>query len=662
MHSLPLLTNIAVALCAAFVGGLLARRVGLPALVGYMLAGIAIGPFTPGFVGDSDAISELAELGVIFLMFGVGIHFSLGELWAARRSAIPGALGRMALAAGFGYALASLWGWPVGASVMLGLAISVASTVVLLRGLMDNGLLATPPGQSAVGWLVVEDLATVLILVLLPPLAPSAGGFDVIGIGITLLKAAAFVGLMLFVGTRAIPWLLLRIAHTQSRELFIIAVLAIALGTALGAAKLFGVSLALGAFLAGVVINESPTSHQVSADLVPFRDAFALLFFVSIGMLVNPLALLASWSQVLALVAAIIIGKALITLVMGALFPQSARATLVIAAGSSQIGEFSFILGQAGLTLGLLNQEGYGLILAGALLSITLNPLLYALIDPAEGLLQSVPAFWRRLNPLDPGVELPAKESDGHVVIIGYGRVGHHIVDVLGELNVPRLVIEFDAARADELIRLGVPVLYGDAANSEVLDHAALERARALVVTLPDEAAAVIVVGAARRRAPTLPIIARAATADGVMRLAELGAQDIVQPELEGGLEVVRHTLLRLRYSLSEVQRYADIVRNEHYFVGEDLEAEHRTLHALTMQHDISVSWLKLDASSSLVGHTLADAGLRARTGASVIAILRGGALIANPKSAMLFEPGDLVGLIGDEEQVRKAEVVATAF
>jgi CPA2 family monovalent cation:H+ antiporter-2 len=289
-----------------------------------MLAGIAIGPFTPGFVGDSDAISELAELGVIFLMFGVGIHFSLDELWAARRTAIPGALGRMALAAGLGYALASLWGWPVGASVMLGLSISVASTVVLLRGLMDNGLLATPPGQTAVGWLVVEDLATVLILVLLPPLAPSAGGLDVIGIGITLLKAAAFVGLMLFAGTRAIPWLLLRIAHTQSRELFIIAVLAIALGTALGAARLFGVSLALGAFLAGVVINESPTSHQVSADLVPFRDAFALLFFVSIGMLVNPLALLASWSQVIALVVAIIVGKALITLLMGALFPQSA--------------------------------------------------------------------------------------------------------------------------------------------------------------------------------------------------------------------------------------------------------------------------------------------------------------------------------------------------
>ena len=291
-HNLPLLTTIGVALCVALLGGLAARRVGLPPIVGYLLAGVAIGPFTPGFVGDAETISQLAELGVIFLMFGVGLHFSLRDLWQVRNIAIPGAVGQMALATALGYGLTQLWGWSVTASLVFGLAISVASTVVLLRGLMDNGLLNTRHGQVAVGWLVLEDLATVLILVLLPALSPGGGGFSLATTGLTLLKVAVFVALMLLAGARLMPWLLLLIARTRSRELFTLAVLALALGTALGAAALFGISLALGAFLAGVVINESPTSHQVGADLLPFRDVFAVLFFVSVGMLVNPAYLL----------------------------------------------------------------------------------------------------------------------------------------------------------------------------------------------------------------------------------------------------------------------------------------------------------------------------------------------------------------------------------
>ena len=564
MHNLPLLTTIAAALCIAFVGGLAARRLGLPTIVGYLLAGVVIGPFTPGFVGDQHAIAELAELGVIFLMFGVGIHFSFRDLWQVRDIALPGALIQMLLATLLGFGLTQLWGWTPAAGLVLGLAISIASTVVLLRGLMDHGLLNTPHGQVAVGWLVLEDLATVLILILLPALAPSEGGVDWGNTLWTLLKVAVFVSVMLVVGGKVVPWLLTRIARTRSRELFILAVLALALGTALGAAMLFGVSLALGAFLAGVVVSESPVSHQVSADLLPFREAFAVLFFVSVGMLVNPAYLLANAGPVLALTALIIVGKALIAALIGFAFPRPARTALVVAAGLSQIGEFSFIVGSAGLVLGLLNTEQYSLILAGALLSITLNPFMFNLIDPVERLLQRQPGLWARLNRHGPAVSVKTAHLEQHVVVVGWGRVGHHIVELLGRLGLPHLVVETDADRVVELRKQNVPALFGDAANSEVLSHAELDHARALVVTIPEEAAAETVVATARQLAPNLPLIVRAATQTGIDRLLQLGAQDVIHPELEGGLAIVRHTLLRLGYTDDEVDVHTDRLRHEH--------------------------------------------------------------------------------------------------
>ncbi len=642
MHEVTLLINIAVALVAAFIGGLITRRLGLPTIVGYLLAGIVIGPFTPGFVGDTEAISQLAELGVIFLMFGVGLHFSFKDLWRVRGIAIPGAAGQMAAATLLGFLLSQLWGWPTAASIVLGLAISIASTVVLLRGLMDNGLLNTPHGQAAVGWLIMEDLATVLILILLPSLASVSGGFDWQGLILTLLKAAAFVLLVVFVGIRLIPWLLLRIAHTRSRELFILAVLAISLGTALGAAEVFGVSLALGAFVAGVVVSESPLSHQVGADALPFREAFAVLFFVSIGMLVNPGYLLDHTGAVLALTVLIVIGKPVITLLQGFLFPWQARTVLVVAAGLSQIGEFSFILGQAGVSLGILSQDQYSLILAGALLSITINPLMFRLIKPVEGLLRRSPALWKLLDRHGPA-PVPIDELiRDHVVIVGYGRVGRHLVALLKEMDLAHLVVEADARRIEDLERLGVPSLYGDAANSEVLRHAGLNRARALVFTISDEAAGEMSVAAARDLNPELPIITRAESEEGAKHLAELGAQHIIHSELEGGLEIVRHTLLQLGFPPQEIYRYTDAVRHDHYDAHIDTEEEHRMLHdLLEATSSIEITWLRLAPENPLVGQTLADANLRARTGASVVAILRDKQLMANPKSMTVFETGD---------------------
>jgi CPA2 family monovalent cation:H+ antiporter-2 len=656
MHDLPLLINITLALVVAFIGGVIARRVGLPTIVGYLLTGIAIGPFTPGFVGDIETIQQLAELGVIFLMFGVGLHFSFNDLWRVRDIAIPGALLQTAAATLLGFGLTRLWGWSTPAGIVLGLAISVASTVVLLRGLMDNSLLNTAHGQAAVGWLVMEDILSVLILVLMPSLVQNSAGFDWGSLAITLLKAAAFVVIMFFAGVRLIPWLLERIAYTRSRELFILAILAITLGTAMGASELFGVSLALGAFVAGAIISQSHLSHQVGADVFAFREAFSVLFFVSVGMLVNPLFLWQNIGQVTALTFLVVVGKLIIVILMGLLFPRPARTFLVVAVGLSQIGEFTFILGQAGLSLNLLDSNQYSLILAAALISITANPFMYRLLPGFERLLQRAPGFWRKLEANKPLPEIDEEKLVDHVVIIGYGRIGKHLVDVLMLLHIPLLVIESDFERVDALNTKNIATLYGDAANSEVITHAGLERACALVVTLPDETSAAMVVASARNLNPNLPIVVRAATEEGVGYLSALGANHIVHPELEGGLEMVHHTLLQLGFPLREVHEYSESVRRDRYDITISSSDEHRSLHDLVIATDsIEITWMKLDEESPLVGRTLEEANIRSQTGASVVALIRDNHLVANPKSLTEFKAGDRIGLIGENEQVEAA-------
>ncbi len=582
MHQeIPLLMNVAAALVAALAGGLIARRLGLPTMVGYLAAGVAIGPFTPGFVGDVETVRQLAELGVVFLMFGVGLHFSLRDLWSVRDTAIPGAVGQMLIATAMGFGVTRLWGWSVPSGVLLGLAISTASTVVLVRGLMDQGLLNTPHGRVAVGWLVLEDLATVFILVLLPLVFGADGGKGWAFIGGALLKAAAFVGLVMLVGARFAPWLLRRIVRFRSRELFVLAVVAIAVGTAVGSAVVFGVSLALGAFLAGVVLGESSLGHQVGADILPIRDTFTVLFFVSVGMLVNVGYLAHHAGQVLVLVALIVVGKFAFTIALGVMFPRPARTVLVVAAGLSQIGEFSFLVGQAGLSLGILTQGQYSLILAGALISIMMNPWMFRGITPMEGWLRRFPQFWRLLDRSEGLPELPRTGLRDHVVVVGYGRVGRHATTVLRDLSIAHVVVELDGGRIGELEQAGVAALYGDAANSEVLTHTGLENARALVVTVAEDAAAEVIVAAAREISPELPVIVRSATSSGMERLSRLGARDVIFPELEGGVEVLRHMLLALGYQESEAQQYADAARRSaysrlHSITGREHEADTR--------------------------------------------------------------------------------------
>jgi len=658
MHELPLLIDIAIALAAALVGGTIARFLRLPPIVGYMAAGVAIGPFTPGYLGNIGTISQLAELGVIFLMFGVGLHFSIEDLWKVRKIAVPGAIGQMLITTILGYGFATYLGWSPSASLVLGLAISIASTVVLLRGLMDNGLLNTQHGQAAVGWLILEDIATVLILLLMPTLAAGEGGLDWGNLGLTLLKAAAFFAVLVFVGRKLIPWILTGTARSGSRELFILAVLAVSVGIALAATKLFGVSIALGAFAAGVVVSESKLSHQVSADILPFRDAFSVLFFVSIGMMVDINYLGGNVVALIVLVLLITIGKYLVTLLMGVFIKQPARTFLVVAAGLSQIGEFSFILGQAGLALGLLGQDQYSMILAGALLSIAVNPLMYRATEPVEKFFRKSQGFWRLLDRHGDDLDLPKDISD-HVVVIGYGRVGQHIVNVLRKLEVQLIVIDSEVERVEELAESGIPALYGDAANSEVLTHANLTKARLLVVTTPDDAATGIIVAAARSEAPDLHIVARAASDKSVTQLYSLGAHHVIHPELEGGLQIVRRTLLELGLSLRKVQQYTDAVRSDKYDSAINTDEERHFLNELLSASDnIGLSLIPLGDNSELIGKTLVDAKLRELTGASIVAISRAAKLLANPEPNTVLMKCDVIGIIGSDEQIDKAKKI----
>jgi len=657
MHNLSLLENIAATLSIAFIGGLVVQRIGLPPIVGYLLAGVVIGPFTPGYLADAETINQLAELGIVFLMFGVGLHFSFADLWKVRDIAIMGTLGQMLTMLVLGYGLSQYWGWTPRSGLVLGLVLSIASTIVMLRGFMDKGWLNTPDGQVAVGWRVMEDIATVLIIMVMPNLADTGKPMDWRTLGLALLSALGFLVFMLFAGKRFIPWLLLRVAHTRSRELFILAILAISLGIALGASQLFGVSLALGAFVAGAVVSESPLSHRIASDLLPFREAFSVLFFVSVGMLFDPSFLLEHPEPVLILTGLVVLGKFIVSGLWVLPFPRPARTALVVAAGSCQIGEFSFILDQTGLRLGFIDEGQHSTILAAALLSIVVNPLVLHAVDPLQRGLRAVRPLWRWLDRRG-STQMPVEESVAdHVVVVGYGRVGSHIVDIMGELGIPYLVIDSRIHRIERLAKQGIPTLLGDTANSDILTHAALHRARLLVVTLPEEAATELTVAAARDIAPDLPIIARAATRAGVKRLSELGAQLVIHPELEGGLQVVRHTLLQLGFPLHEVRRYADTVRREHYDALVKAQGEHALLRDLLDASElIDIAWRKVPEESPLAGKMLGEAALRTRTGATLVAIKRKSELLVNPSIQTQLLPGDRIGLLGNPEQLEAVD------
>jgi CPA2 family monovalent cation:H+ antiporter-2 len=577
VHHSGLIATVTLGLVAAFIGGLIATRLRLPVIVGYLLAGIAVGPHTPGFVGNAKIATELAEIGVILLMFGVGIHFSLRDLLSVREIVIPGALGQIAFATALGTSLALAWEWSLAAGLVFGLALAVASTVVLLRSLTERDLLDTIHGRVAVGWLIVQDLFTVLVLVLVPVIAVFLGGEAAAGraaaagsgnalitLALALGKTVMFFALMIVVGARVVPWLLVQVARSGSRELFILAVLAVALGIAYGAATLFGVSLALGAFLAGAVVGESDLSHQVAADALPLRDAFAVLFFVSVGMLFDPAFLLAAPGRVIAALAIIILANGVAGLLLVLVLKYPLRTGLIVAAGLAQIGEFSFIVAGLGRSLGLLPEEGYQLVLAGALLSIVLNPLLFRAIDPLEAWLSRHP----RLVPLRPlrADSLTDRSDDmegqfrDHAVICGYGRVGSEIGQLLQRQRYPFVVVDQNRRWVEELRQRGIAAFYGDAGLTESLSQADLAHAKVLVVAIPDPLATRRIVDHARESHPHLDIVARTHSEREWAYLRER-VSEAVLGEREAAIEMARYTLRRFGVSDPEIQAIVEELR-----------------------------------------------------------------------------------------------------
>ena len=517
----------------AFIFGALAQRLRLSPLVGYLVAGVIAGPFTPGFVGDQTLAPQLAEVGVILLMFGVGLHFSMKDLMSVRAIALPGAVVQITVATLLGWGLARLLGWSNGAGIVFGLSLSVASTVVLLRALEERRLVETEKGRIAVGWLIVEDLAMVLALVLLPALAGLLKG-ETSGPGevwsallVTLAKVGAFIAVMLIVGRRAVPWLLERVAATGSRELFTLCVLAIALGVAFGSAAMFGVSFALGAFFAGMLLNESEFSHQAASETLPLRDAFAVLFFVSVGMLFDPMILVERPLEVLATFLIIVLGKSVAAFLIVRSFGRTTSTALLISTSLAQIGEFSFILAGLGLQLEILPKAGQDLILAGALLSIIVNPLLFAWLDRRTA--REATAVRERADVVAP---VPA-DIAGHVILVGYGRVGSELARLLTAQGVPLVVIDDEDTLVARARAAGLPAIRGNAVNEVVLREAMPERATTAMLAIPNALEGGEIIARLRAINPALSIVARGHSDAELKHLLEHGADAAVMAERE---------------------------------------------------------------------------------------------------------------------------------
>jgi CPA2 family monovalent cation:H+ antiporter-2 len=593
MHNIPLISLLAAAFTAAWVLGLVTQMLRLSPIVGYLLAGIVIGPFTPGFVGDATLAPQLAELGVILLMFGVGLHFHLGDLLAVRSVAVPGAVGQSLVATVLGVAVAVAFGWTVKDGLVLGMAMAVASTVVLIRVLTDNRMLDTTPGHVAVGWLIVEDIFTVIVLVLIPALGDAAGGtvaaaattapVDAHGahaaasqplwlaLLISLAKLGVFIALLLVAGSKVIPRVMVWVAKLRSRELFTLTVLVMAIAIAAGASYLFGASMALGAFLAGMVVGQSPVSNQAAADALPLRDAFAVLFFTSVGMLFNPMFLVYEPLLVLAGLGIVMIGKPLAALIIVAVIGYPLRTGLTVALGLAQIGEFSFILSEVGRQHGLMPEAGHNVLVACAIVSITLNPLVFRLLGPIERAVEARPALSRFLNRRVRRREAQMNEAAGALiersdepvaVIVGYGPVGQAVDSILRKGELRTVVVDLNMDTIQSLTRASRAAIYGDAFNIEVM-HQALARATHLLITLPHSANREALIATAKLINPDMKIFVRARYLRERPDLETAGADGIVFEEAEAAVALARLVLFDRGADLDTVRHETTRIRQQ---------------------------------------------------------------------------------------------------
>lgn len=593
MHDMPLLNTIAAGFAAAWVLGLITQRIGLSPIVGYLLAGVMIGPHTPGYVGDDTSAQQLSEIGVILMMFGVGMHFKISDLVKVRGIAIPGAIGQSLVATVLGMVVFHLFGWDLRSGMVIGMAMAVASTVVLLRVLMDREMLATSHGHAAVGWLIVEDIFTVLALVFVPLLAadsvlPEGSGGRAAGahggasaggaggwatVGIAVLKLIALVAILLFAGSRVVPWILKQVARLRSRELFTLTVLVMSIAIAVGSATLFGASVALGAFLAGMVVAQSPASHQAAADALPLRDAFGVLFFVAVGMLFDPDFLVEQPLMVAGALGIVLIAKPLAALVIVAVLGYPARTALTVAIGLAQIGEFSFILGQVAHEHGLIPEAGRQVLIAAAMVSITLNPLLFGSIDRIERWLKGRPMLWRMLNSraerrtsvinakAEEAIRVAGEGEKALAVIVGYGPVGRVVDALLRDAGIATVIVEMNMETVESLTRSGRIAIYGDATSPSILEHAGVHRARYMVITLPQSENRSALIHAARELNPGITLIVRARYLAEGDALRSAGVNRMVFEEGETGIAMARQVMEQNGTDAATMERMLEALR-----------------------------------------------------------------------------------------------------
>ena len=634
-------TDLILLVVTAFFSGLLMQRLGQPLILGYILTGIAFGPYTGGFALTSvHEIELLAEIGVALLLFALGLEFSLKDLKPVKKIALIGTPIQIILTIGMGYGIGQLMGWDAKSSLWLGALVSLSSTMVLLKTLMNQGWLGTLSSKVMVGMLIVQDLAVVPLIVLLPMLNDPSLGW--ISLEIAILKTVVFLAGMILFGTRLLPLIMRYIAHLGSRELFLLAITAIGLGVGY-LTYLVGLSFAFGAFVAGMVLSESDYGHQALSDIIPVRDLFGLLFFASVGMLLNPAFLLDHWQQVLILVLIVSLGKGLIFALLARIFKYGNVVPLAVGLGLFQVGEFSFVLAQVGVSTNSISHEVYSLVLTTAIITMFLTPL----ISGQTARLYALRKRWFKHEPLD-SINFPKSGLKNHVIIVGGGRVGFRIAQVLKRLSVPMLIIELDQLRVDRAKHADIPVIYGDASHEVVLEAATTSLARLLIITSPEVVIAQTIVQRVRKVNPEIQVVARAPGIEFLEEFKKLKISEVVIPEFEAGLEMARKALVHLHIPAAKIQHYTESLRKDLFASFFNENEETQIIEQLqTAEHQFDLQWMLIKPGCNLVGITIGEAEIRTKTDTSIVGVIRDDILEPNPDANFRFEENDRVAIIG---------------
>ena len=646
--------DIVLVVTAALFGGLVAQRLKQPLIVGYILAGVLIGPYTGGItVSDAHEIEKLAEIGVALLLFALGLEFSLKELKPVRSIALFGTPLQILLTMAFGYGLGQWLGWSRLESIWFGGLISLSSTMVLLKTLENQGWLGTLSSRVMIGMLIVQDLAVVPLMIILPQLQDPEAGLPILGIA--AVKAVVFLGAMVVIGTRVIPNIMKHVASWNSRELFLLTTTVMGLGIGYGT-YLFGLSFAFGAFVAGLLISESDYGYQALSDIIPLRDIFSLLFFTSVGMLIDPGFLMAHMLTVLFLVAVVMTGKGLVFAMVSRLFRYGNIVPLAAGLGLCQVGEFSFVLGRIGISSGSISTEFYSLVLTVTIVTMLLTPLVSGLSAPLYALRNRFAKSFQLQT-----INLPERGLSNHIVIAGGGRIGKSVADILTTLDMSFVVLESNYRRMEQLKLSGYPLIYGDATQTVILEAADLDKANLLLITTPVTLISQAIVSLVKKSHPDLHIVTRSETIEHLIDFHEQGVYHVVQPEFEASLEFARLALLHLNISAERIQQLTDEIRREHYQPLFDLSADYQMLsHLQNVSHLLELNWTPpLDSGNSLVGRTIAESAIRARTGATVAGVIRQGILYPNPSPEFSFRSKDVVAVIGQSEAFQAFQKMA---